>query len=205
MSASLLVVAAVATALSRQTQPATQTTQRPGEPTRRPAPGLRGDSAVIRGRITTMDGRPLGQADVTISAPRMSQPRRESTDVDGRYEARGLAADAYAISASKTGFATTEFGQRRASYPGRRVTVGEGEVVEHIDVVLPRAGTIAGRVSDENGDPVMGVTVSLLEMRFVNGRRRLVESGNRLRATLPAEVVAPVEVRIITLGGIAKR
>jgi hypothetical protein len=181
MSASLLVVAAVATALSGQTQPATQTTQRPGEPTRRPAPGLRSDSAVIRGRITTIDGRPLAQADVTISAPRMPQPRRESTDADGRYEARGLAADAYTISASKTGFATTELGQRRASYPGRRVTVGDGEVLEHIDIVLARAGTIAGRVSDENGDPLMGVTVSLLEMRFVNGRRRLVESGNRRR------------------------
>jgi hypothetical protein len=178
VSASILV-AALALALSGQVQPATQTTQRPGEPARQAAPGSRDDNAVIRGRVTTVDGRPLAQADVTISAPRLQQPRRESTDADGRYEARGLAADAYTISVSKTGFATTEFGQRRTSYPGRRVTVGDGEVLEHIDVVLPHAGTIAGRVSDENGDPVMGATVSLLEMRFVNGRRRLVESGNR--------------------------
>ena len=182
MTTTILVVAAVAIGLSGQTQPATQSTQRPGEPTRPPPPGSRGDGAVIRGRITTLDGRPLGQVEVAISAPRMPQPRRESTDADGRYEARGLAADAYTISASKTGFATTEFGQRRASYPGRRVTVRDGEVLEHIDVVLPRAGTIAGRVSDENGDPVMGVTVSLLEMRFVNGRRRLMDSGNRRRS-----------------------
>jgi hypothetical protein len=183
MSASTLIAAAAALALSGQVQPATQATQHPGELTTRPTPGLRGDSAVIRGRITTLDGQPLRQADVTISAPRMPQPQRESTDADGRYEARGLAADAYTIIVSKTGFATTEFGQRRASYPGRRVTVSDGEVLEHIDVILSRAGTIAGRVSDENGDPVMGATVSLLEMRFVNGRRRLVESGNRRRTS----------------------
>jgi Carboxypeptidase regulatory-like domain len=180
VSASIAVAAAMALALSGQTQPATQTTQRPGEPTRRPATGLRADTAVIRGRITTVDGRPIAQAEVTVSAP-LQQPRRETTDADGRYEARGLAADAYTISVSKSGFATTEFGQRRASYPGRRVNVGDGEVLEHIDLVLPRAGTITGRVSDENGDPVMGATVSLLEARFVNGRRRLVESGNRRR------------------------
>ena len=100
MNASMLIVAAAALVLSGQNQPAPRTTQRPGEPTRRQASGGRGDSAVIRGRITTVDGQPLAQADVTLSAP-TQQPRRESTDADGRYQAAGLTADAYTVSVSK--------------------------------------------------------------------------------------------------------
>ena len=175
----LAAVAAAAAAASPQTPPAVQTTARPGETTRRPPsakPGAASDSGIIRGRITGVDGRPLRRADVTLTATRLQQPRRESTDSDGRYMAGGLPADAYTVRASKAGFASAEFGQRRPSYPGKRVTVGESAVVEHIDLVLPRASVVAGRVSDENGDPVMGAGVGLLEVQVLNGRPRLVET-----------------------------
>jgi hypothetical protein len=163
VSASIVVATAAALALSGQVSPGTQTAPRPGESAARPAstPRPAGDAGVIRGRVTGVDGRPLRQADVTVNSPRLPQPRRESTDADGRYEAGGLPPDSYTVSASKTGFATTAFGQQ-ASYPGgRRVTVSDREILEHIDVAMPRAGTIAGRVADENGDAVMGASVSL--------------------------------------------
>jgi carboxypeptidase family protein len=137
------------------------------------------NSAVVKGRVVGPDGRPLGQVQLTLQGSQARDPRHETTNADGRYEAGGLTADSYTVIASKTGYATTEFGQRRVSYPGTKVRVRDGETAERIDFVLPRATAIAARVSDENGDSVQGASVSLLQLQFANGRRTLVDAGQR--------------------------
>jgi carboxypeptidase family protein len=178
MTRAIVLLAAVLAAGPAQPP---QTVQRPGETAPRPrAPGsgTTEPTGVVRGHVVGADGRPLRQAQVKLAGSALQQPRNETTDADGRYEATGLPADTYTITAGRTGYATIEFGQRRLSYPGTRVKVGDGEVVERIDFVLPRAGTIAGRVVDENGDPVEGAGVALLELQYVNGRRTLVDAGH---------------------------
>jgi protocatechuate 3,4-dioxygenase beta subunit len=170
--------------LAAQVAQTPQTVQRPGEPTRRPSmPGSDADAktAVIRGRVVDVDGRPLRQAQIQLTGTRTREPRNESSDVDGRYEAGQLPADIYTVIASKPGYVTVEHGQRGASYPGTRIRIAEGEVVERIDFTLPRAAAIAGRVSDENGDPAQGATVALLQLQFVNGRRALARIGRGRR------------------------
>jgi hypothetical protein len=153
---------------------AAQTIQRPGEPARpaQTAPSER--TGVIRGKVTGPEGLPLRQAEVRIVGARTGLSRGESTDADGRYEASGLPPDSYLATASKPGYASVQYGQRRTSYPGKRVKVADGEA-QQIDFTLPRAATLAGRVLDEFGDPVQGATVSLLASRFSNGRRALVD------------------------------
>lgn len=44
-------------------------------------------------------------------------------------------------------------------------------------------GTISGRVLDELGDPLQGVGVQVLEVRYEAGRRRLVAAGGAVRVT----------------------
>ena len=77
------------------------------------------------------------------------------------------------MTASKLGYMTVAFGQRRASDRGDIVTVAAGATVEHIDIVLPRGGVIAGRITDENGDPVENTAVGVWQIKFSAGRRRL--------------------------------
>jgi hypothetical protein len=47
-------------------------------------------------------------------------PRNESTDADGRYEAGGLPAHSYRVIASMTGYTTTEFDPPRENGAGNR-------------------------------------------------------------------------------------
>jgi hypothetical protein len=59
--------------------------------------------------------------------------------------------------------------------------VVDGQTVERIDLVLPSASTMTGRVVDENGDPIEDATVSIYTMTIVGGRRRLVSGGANRR------------------------
>ena len=58
---------------------------------------------------------------------------------------------------------------------GEHVALEAGRPVEHIDIVLARAGVIAGRIVDELGDPLQGATIRISRIRFVQGHRQLAE------------------------------
>ena len=97
-----------------------------------------------------------------------------TTSDDGGYEFEDLPADNYTVTVTKTGYVSIEFGQRQAFSHGQRIKLAAGEKRERVDVALPRHGAIEGRVLDENGDALDAVSVSVLQIRFVGGRRQLV-------------------------------
>jgi hypothetical protein len=162
----------VATAAQAQ---APQTTMRPGEVAAQPtAPLARTGTSIIRGRIVRPGGAPLPRVAIRVIGRVGRVARAVTTDAEGQYEIRDLAADSYTLTASRAGYVTLEYGQRRAFERGTPLTLGEGETLDKIDLTLPRPGAIVGRVTDENGDAVEGATVQVYQMRFVAGRRRLM-------------------------------
>jgi hypothetical protein len=65
----------------------------------------------------------------------------------------------------------------RAAHP-----VADGQTLDKIDFTLPRMSGIAGRITDENGEPIEGVSVYAARSLFFEGRRRLVPvSGSSVR------------------------
>jgi hypothetical protein len=146
-------------------------------PARDVTPATQKGTAVIRGRVVAADtGRPLRRARVTLSAPDLGPEGRRatSTNPDGVYEIKELRAARYRVSVTRGGYLPLDYGQRRPGEQGRPVEVGDGEVVEKIDFALPRTASIAGRVTDETGDPIKGVSVYVMRMLFFEGSRRLV-------------------------------
>jgi hypothetical protein len=79
------------------------------------------------------------------------------------------------VAANGQGYLGTEYGQRRASDPGEEIAVESGETRDRIVMTLQRPGAITGRLFDENGDPVEGLALRASQVRYVGGRRRLVE------------------------------
>src|SRR5262245_57181341 len=132
----LLVLAASAWSQT----PAPRPPQRPGEvvrPAPRPAPEAPAASTgIVRGRVTSADGRPLRVARVAMVEGASRRSIAEATDADGRYEFTEVPAGTYTVTARKAGFATLEFGQRHPADPGRRIRVADAAAVERIDFVL---------------------------------------------------------------------
>ena len=97
-----------------------------------------------------------------------------TTDAQGRFEIRELPAGRYTMTASKGGFVSLQFGQRRPSESGTPIELGDGQTVDKITIALPRGSVLGGRVTDEFGEPVANASVSAWRYAFAGGARRMV-------------------------------
>jgi hypothetical protein len=130
--------------------------------------------AVVRGRVTTAEGKPLRRARVSVRLTESSTPRTVSTNIQGRYEIKDLPAGRYLVSVIRTGYLPITYGQRNPGEPGSPIELSDGQVVEKIDFVLPRTSVITGRVVDELGEAVSDAQVYAMQLRYFHGQRRLV-------------------------------
>jgi hypothetical protein len=137
-------------------------------------------TGVIRGRITTPAGEPVRRATVTLAAAELKTARAVATDADGRFEFQHLPPAKITVTASKTGFVSTSFGQKRPFQAGRAIELAAGQVVDKVDVVMPRAAVIAGRVVNDLGEPSMGVSVAALRRTFKNGTPTVAIAGTSI-------------------------
>jgi hypothetical protein len=158
----------------------------PGAPPQpRPTPGMaapprdnpqeKTGTAVLSGRVVATDaGKPLRRALVRASSQETPQGRSVSTDADGRWQLKGLPAGSYRVTVSKGGYVDISYGQVRPFEAGKVLELADGQTIEKIDVSLPRAGVITGRILDEFGEPLTGARVQPMRYRYTGGQRRLV-------------------------------
>jgi hypothetical protein len=145
----------------------------------RDAPKPKPATATLAGRVIALDtGKPVRRAVVTIRAAELSPSRTVSTDAEGHWRFTGLPAGRYTISIAKPGFVMVSYGQRRPFEPGTPVRVAAGEVAAKLEIALPRAAAISGRVVDEFGEPMARVRVSAQRLGFTKGRRVLTPVGD---------------------------
>ena len=77
-----------------------------------------------------------------------------------------------------------QFGQRRPYEQGRPVDLAANQSVERIDVVLPKAGAVNGRITDEFGEPITHALVSVSRRRFVDGQRVVAPVSEGIQSLL---------------------
>ena len=135
-------------------------------------------TAVIRGRVLTADtGAPVRRAQVRAALANNRDTRLVTTDEQGNFEFRDLAGGRWNVTASKAGFLTMRFGQRRSFEAGRPIEAADAEIMERVNFLLPRGSAINGRLLDEFGDPVARARVQALRYRLGQGTRRLTPIG----------------------------
>jgi hypothetical protein len=139
-------------------------------------------AGVIAGRVVTSSGRPIGQAQ--ILALRVGQSVRiATTDAQGRFAVDGLSAGSYLLRVSAAGYVTIQYGQERATQAGRPLVVADGDTQRAGDIVLSRGTAVTGTIVDEHGEPMQGVNVRALQLRYMGGRTAALSAGPRDRRT----------------------
>jgi hypothetical protein len=135
-------------------------------------------TAVIRGRVVTADnGMPVRRAQVRAQAGELRANRLVSTDAQGRFEFKDLPAGRWNLTASKAGYMTLRYGQKRSFEAGLPIEISDGQVMERADFALPKGAAVTGRIFDEYGDPVANARVQVLRFQTVQGQRRLNPAG----------------------------
>jgi hypothetical protein len=95
------------------------------------------------------------------------------TDVGGRFELKGINAGRYRLSVTRNGFVTQEYGQRRPDDPGAILSLRPGQSLKDLLFRLIPSAVIAGRVINEDGDPLPWVQVSALREVYSRGKKGL--------------------------------
>jgi protocatechuate 3,4-dioxygenase beta subunit len=151
--------------------------------------GSAAGTAAVRGRVTSPDGRGIPRAVVRLApqagpAGPLDQWRVRTADDTGNFEFTRLAAGVLRVAASKPGYAiVTARDPARDAASMRQFELTGGELRERLDLTLTRNGALEGRVTDELGEPLELASVQLLQIRYENGRRRLVPAGGAARLT----------------------
>lgn len=140
---------------------------------------LQGPAAVIRpgisGTIVRQDtGEPLGKATVTLTGEQDGRPLQSvSSGTDGKYSFDDVPPGRYRIAATRNGYVRAEYGDREGNGCGAAVTLAQGQRLGDVRVGMMAASAIAGRLLDQDGEPVVSVGVQALRYSYQNGKRTL--------------------------------
>jgi carboxypeptidase family protein len=142
-------------------------------------PGLAAPSiATVDGSVVNkMSGAPIRNAHViytlTSSGARASSPVSTDTDVEGHFTLQ-LAPGTYRLWVERNGFARQVYGALSPAGEGTDLTLAPGQQVHQLAFRLVPLGAIAGRILDDDGEPLQGVGIQALRFSYANGRRQLV-------------------------------
>ncbi|MEP7116390.1 MAG: carboxypeptidase-like regulatory domain-containing protein [Acidobacteriota bacterium] len=135
-------------------------------------------TAVLSGIVVAGDtGTPIRRVQVRASTADGKGDHVVLTDDQGRFELRELAGGRYTVTASRTGFLSLQYGQRRPGERGTPVEVAPGQTFDKVAIALPRAGVIAGRITDEFGEALAEAQVQVMRAAAAPGGRRMVSAG----------------------------
>ena len=139
----------------------------------------RKDQCKISGIVVKLGGsEPLRKAHVRIEdADERSRSISVSTDAAGHFELKDLDPGRYRLHVSRAGFVTEEYGQRKPSDPGAVLTLRSGQEISNMIFRMISAGVKAGRILDEDGEPMPSVIVNANRDLYTHGKRSLRISG----------------------------
>jgi protocatechuate 3,4-dioxygenase beta subunit len=136
----------------------------------------------VEGNILSLNGEAVRKATVRLQGTAI-QPGQlptsysESTDNDGKFVFEDVSPGRYMLSAEKPGFVTTRYGARSNTSPGTQLNLTAGMELKSLSVKMTPQGVIAGKVLDQDGDPVASAQVQVLRFAYQRGRKQLQPTG----------------------------
>ena len=131
-----------------------------------------GPAVVIGQIVDAATGRGVSHAIVHLEGQGTEITRL--ADTSGRFYVVGLGGGDYSINATKTGYFDGAYGQRRPGGEGLPLSMLEHQWVSDLKIALWRPAVIGGTVTDEAGEPLIGVRVEALRKQYEGGALQLV-------------------------------
>ncbi len=117
---------------------------------------------IISGSVVNESGQPLEGVAVSVwDANRRSGPRSTTTDAGGNFHVRGLTSSLYSVSAFLPAYV------REANDPQNPASYHR--IGDKIRITMMLGGVITGKVTNADGEPVIGVRVRALMVRNASG------------------------------------
>lgn len=131
-------------------------------------------SGVVINKLTES---PLKNAHVIYTkidpAAASSFPLSKETDAEGRFNLQ-LPPGSYRLWIERSGYARQVYGALSPSGEGTALTLARGQQLGPITFRVAPLGAIAGRVMDEDGEPVQSAGIQVLRFSYANGHRELI-------------------------------
>ena len=139
----------------------------------------------MEGTILSLSGDLVRKATVRLQGTggQPGQPPAsysETTDNAGKFVFEDVAPGRYMLSAEKPGFVTARYGARSNTSPGTQLNLTAGMEMKDLAIKMTPQGVIAGKVLDQDGDPVVSVQVQAMRYAYVRGRKQLLPTGGAI-------------------------
>jgi protocatechuate 3,4-dioxygenase beta subunit len=153
-----------------------------------PPPTPAADLASLEGTVfNALSGTPLRKASITINrqnggpvAPGTRGNYSATSDAAGHYIIKGIEPGTYRVNASHTGFLDMQYNARRPQGPGTPLDLARAQTMTGVDFRLTPHGVVAGKITDEDGDPLQGVQVQVLRTVYNQGHKQLQANGGEM-------------------------
>ena len=132
-------------------------------------------TGTIAGLVMTVGepSRPARLVTVTLSGATIPGGRAIVTDETGRFEFARLPAGQYTLTATKPAYLRAAYGATNLRTPPTPISLADGAGKTDVRLTLVRGSVIAGRITDEQGQPLSDMEIQLLAYRPIGGERQL--------------------------------
>ena len=132
-------------------------------------------SSVVRGvAIESESRRPVAKVSIELRNSETGQALyAATTDENGRFILPAARPGRYRLTAARSGFVSTEYGQQAPGLPGLPITVSAGATPFDLEIPMTRTASISGRITNSGGLPLPNTEVQALKISYQEGRRVL--------------------------------
>jgi hypothetical protein len=122
--------------------------------------------------IRSQDSAPLKNATVQLTNDSDQEHHiATKTKADGHFLLQNVPAGQYKLKVARNGYVDQELGQKKPGDPGAVFTLRPGQRIADLVFKLGRAGVITGKVFDDDGELMAGVSVSAMRQVYTDGRK----------------------------------
>lgn len=143
------------------------------------------DLCAIEGQVlNAVSGEPLKKAslalmrtDISPGEAMLPNSYGTTSDAQGKFAMKDIEPGTYRLLVNRNGYVSMMYGARGAGRPGTALSLSRRQHMKEVIFKLTPHGVIAGRILDEDGEPLPYVRVMLQSYRYIQGRKQLTQSG----------------------------